>query len=98
MVGVREGPAVPASYSLNQNYPNPFNPSTTIGFSLRFSGFTLLKVFDMLGRQVATLVNEEMNAGDHQVRWEASGMASGVYVYRLESGGFSSAKKLLLLR
>ncbi|HXF99293.1 MAG TPA: T9SS type A sorting domain-containing protein, partial [Bacteroidota bacterium] len=88
----------PATYALEQNYPNPFNPSTTIAFKIRATGFTSLKVYDMLGREVATLVSDVKEPGSYEVTWDARGMASGVYLYRLESGSFVATRKLLLLR
>jgi hypothetical protein len=89
---------IPAALALAQNYPNPFNPSTVIGFRLQASGFTSLKVFDLLGREVATLVNEELSPGIYEVPWDATGFASGIYFYTLSSGGFTETKRLLLLR
>ena len=90
--------SVPAIYSLSQNYPNPFNPSTTIGFMIHVSGFTTLKVYDVLGREVRTLVSEELKAGSYETTFDASGLASGVYLYRLQAGDFVQTKKLTLLR
>jgi hypothetical protein len=78
------------TYSLEQNYPNPFNPSTTISFSLPSKAFVLLKVFDLIGREVATLISREISAGKHSRQWNAEGMPSGIYFYRLSavpSGG-----------
>jgi photosystem II stability/assembly factor-like uncharacterized protein len=89
---------LPIHSGLSQNYPNPFNPSTTIGFKLQYSGFTTLKVFDILGNEVRTLVHEELNAGSYEIPFTASGLASGVYYYRLTFGGTVSTKSLLLLR
>jgi hypothetical protein len=92
------GEAVPTGYALSQNYPNPFNPSTTIDFSLPASGFVSLKVFDLLGREVATLVNEEKAAGSYRATFEASSLPSGTYFYTLKSGSFSEVKKMTLLK
>ncbi|HXG01667.1 MAG TPA: T9SS type A sorting domain-containing protein [Bacteroidota bacterium] len=89
---------IPATYALEQNYPNPFNPSTTIVFKIRATGYTSLKVYDMLGREVATLVSDVKEPGSYEVTWDARSMASGVYLYRLESGPFVATRKLLLLR
>ncbi len=87
-----------STFFLAQNYPNPFNPSTKIGFKLHVSGFTSLKVFDLLGREVATLVNEEKTPGTYTMTWDATGMLGGVYFYRLTAGDFSAVRKLILLR
>jgi len=89
---------IPTSFALEQNYPNPFNPSTIIEFSLPRSGYVVLKVYNVLGEEVATLVSEERSAGRHKVQWNASGFASGVYFYRLQVEGFTDAKKLVLIR
>ena len=89
---------VPNRFQLEQNYPNPFNPSTRIRFRVANSEFVELKVFDILGREVAKLVNEELKPGSYEVAWDAIGLASGVYLYRLQAGDFVETKKLLLLR
>ena len=90
---------IPDHYELNQNYPNPFNPVTTIKFALKQDGFTTLTVYDMLGREVARLVNQEMRAGYHQVVFSDIGkLASGVYIYKLTSGNFNSVKKMMLMK
>jgi hypothetical protein len=88
----------PFEFRLEQNYPNPFNPSTRIAYSVQGSGFTSLKVFDILGREVATLVNELKQAGTYEVNFDASKLSSGVYMYRLQSAGLSVTRKLLLTR
>ena len=77
---------------------NPFNPSTTIEFSLPQASHTTLKVYNMVGEEIATLVNEELNVGTYTTQWNAADMASGVYFYRLYAGDFVATKKLLLLR
>jgi len=89
---------LPTIYSLNQNYPNPFNPSTTISFNLPSISFVSLKVFDINGREVATIASEEMSAGSYSRQWNASSLASGVYFYRLQTGAFTETKKLLFLK
>ncbi|MGA7160026.1 MAG: T9SS type A sorting domain-containing protein, partial [Bacteroidota bacterium] len=90
---------IPSSFELYQNFPNPFNSSTSIQYYLQNSNFTTLRVYDVLGREVATLVNEYQTAGlKPPVRFDGSGLASGVYVYRLKSGTFSAVKKLVLLK
>ena len=102
-----EGPSgVPISFSLQQNYPNPFNPATTIEFDLPAKSVVLLRVFDLLGREVTTIVSEELQAGSYRREWNAAGVASGVYFYRLEArqapggqpGSFVGIKKLIVLR
>lgn len=89
---------VPAQYSLEQNYPNPFNPSTTINFSLPTASDVTVKVYNALGYEVMTLVNEYKNAGTHQVIMNASGLTSGIYFYKIEAGNFTATKKLTLIK
>ena len=89
---------IPKLFELSQNYPNPFNPSTNISFSLPSKSFVSLKVFDLLGRQVASIVSEELPLGNYSRQWNAANMPSGVYFYRLEVGSFTETKKLILLR
>lgn len=86
------------SFSLSQNYPNPFNPKTTITFSLPQSSYITLKIFDILGREVTILVNEEKPAGTYVVDFNGTGLTSGVYFYKLQTENYSSTKKLILLR
>jgi hypothetical protein len=92
------GEHIPRRYVLEQNYPNPFNPSTTISFSLPAKSYVVLKVYDMLGKEVATLIQKELSSGNHIQQWNASNVSSGVYFYRLEAGVFMDTKKLILLR
>jgi uncharacterized delta-60 repeat protein len=87
---------IPAGFSLSQNYPNPFNPVTNIQFTIPKPTFVKLVVFDMLGREVVTLVNDELNAGTYNVDMNASELSSGVYFYRIETESFSETKKMLL--
>jgi hypothetical protein len=89
---------LPDRYVLQQNYPNPFNPSTTITYQLPTRGHVTLKVFDVLGREVGTLVNDVQEPGFKSLRFNATGLASGVYFYQLQAGSFSATKKFLLLR
>ena len=106
ITSVSDESGLPGGYYLEQNYPNPFNPSTVIRYSLPVTSYVTLKVYNMLGQEVATLMNEEMRPGSYEVTWDASGMArqtegglaSGVYLYRLQAGGFSQTRKLVLLR
>jgi sugar lactone lactonase YvrE len=99
-VGVIESvdTTTPDNYALSQNYPNPFNPSTTIEFALPKSSFLTLKIYSLVGKEVATLVAEKLPAGKHQRVWEAKGLASGVYLYRIEAGGYVQTRKLVLLQ
>lgn len=98
-VSVEEtGPAIPLTFGLEQNFPNPFNPSTTIGFRVAREEFVRITVFDMLGRQVATLVDEMKTPGLYRVRWDARSLSSGIYHYRLRAGTFVETRKLVLLR
>lgn len=93
-----EGVSVPKRFALDQNYPNPFNPTTAISYQLSAVGFVSLKVYDLLGREVATLVDEVRPAGFYTVRWNASSMPSGVYLYRLQTRDFVQTKKMILLK
>jgi len=89
---------LPADFILNQNYPNPFNPTTTISFSIPSSGFTSLKVYDILGNEVAKLVDEERPAGSYIINFDASLLSSGTYFYKLQAGNFIETKKMILLK
>jgi photosystem II stability/assembly factor-like uncharacterized protein len=88
----------PKNFILKQNYPNPFNPNTTIEYSIPEQVHVTIKIYDLLGREVTTLVNEEKQAGSYKVNFSAEHLGSGVYFYRLEAGGFAASKKLLLLK
>ncbi len=96
--GIQELSPIPTGFSLAQNYPNPFNPSTNITFNLDKSGKTKIVVSDVLGRIVETLVDREMSAGEHQVRFNADGYSAGVYYYTLYTGDNSQTKKMILLK
>ncbi len=98
VTAVKENVGVPGVYALEQNYPNPFNPSTKINYSLGATGTVTLKVFDVLGREVTTLVNEVQVAGNHTAIMNASRLASGMYIYKLESGSFTSVKKMMFVK
>ena len=95
---VTENVITPETFSLSQNYPNPFNPTTVIKYSLPEVTNVKLKVYDMLGREIKTLVNQEQSAGVYNVEFNASNLSSGVYFYRIEAGNFVASKKLLLLK
>jgi len=88
----------PNEFSLMQNYPNPFNPSTTIRYGLPQRSQVTLSVFNTLGESVSTLVNGDMDAGYHEVQFDGSKLASGVYLYRIQAGSYVETKKLLLVR
>jgi hypothetical protein len=89
---------IPSDYKLEQNYPNPFNPTTTIKFSIPEQSFVKLEVFNSLGEKVSTLVSEELNAGNFKYEWNAEGLTSGVYLYRLYTEDYTQTKKLLLMK
>jgi photosystem II stability/assembly factor-like uncharacterized protein len=89
---------IPLSFRLEQNYPNPFNPSTNISFSLPSKSFVRLKIFDVVGREVAVVISEELTAGRYTRQWNAGRFSSGIYFYRLQTGSYTQTKKLLLLR
>jgi hypothetical protein len=93
-----ENEIIPAQYKLYQNYPNPFNPTTTIRFSLSQRTYTTLKIFDVLGREVATLVDGELSPGEHSVAFDAKGLSSGIYFYRLTAGTFVQQKKMEIVK
>ncbi|MBU0474983.1 MAG: exo-alpha-sialidase [Bacteroidetes bacterium] len=109
-VGIKEKPQnqLPTEYSLSQNYPNPFNPSTTIKYSIPSTqtpllggaggGFVTLKIYDILGCEVTTLVNKQQKAGNYEVQFDASNLTSGIYFYSLQSGSFNKSKKMILLK
>ena len=88
----------PKEYNLAQNYPNPFNPTTTIRYSVPKNSLVTLKVYDILGNEVTTLVNEEKTIGTYEVQFDASGLASGIYFYQLKADNYSNTKKLILMK
>jgi len=89
---------IPTQYDLSQNYPNPFNPATQIRFQLQNTENVSLKVFNLLGQEVATLINESMSSGTYEVTFDASQLTSGVYIYSLSAGNFHASKKMTLLK
>jgi plastocyanin len=89
---------VPESFKLSQNYPNPFNPSTSIEFSLSKSSFTTLKVYNLIGQEVATLVNEKLNAGIYKATWDGSSSVSGIYFYKINANGYQETRKMMLIK
>ena len=102
VTGIRENPnapaKVPTSFDLSQNYPNPFNPTTQINYSIPKNSFVTLKVYNVLGQEVATVFSGEQRAGNYIATFEANRFASGVYFYRLQAGSFSSVKKMILMK
>ncbi len=97
-IGIKQISTVATGYSLGQNYPNPFNPKTVIRFQLSVNSFTSLKVYDLLGREVASLVNEQLQPGTYEVDWDASNYPSGVYFYKIVAGDFVETKKMILIK
>jgi len=88
----------PRGFALSQNYPNPFNPSTTMRYAIPAASLVTLKIYNLLGDEIETLVNKRQPAGEYAIHWNPVGLASGLYFYRLQVGGFVAAKKLMLLR
>ena len=95
---VDENTSFPISFTLKQNYPNPFNPTTEIKYQLSENTLVMLRVFDVLGREVATVVNEQKPAGNYTTTFNAAGLASGIYFYRLDAGSFTQTKKMVLMK
>jgi len=98
ITGITGNGQIPATYNLSQNYPNPFNPTTKISYAIPKSGFVTLKIFDMLGREVANIVNTEKQAGSYIVDFDASNLSSGVYFYSIDVNGFTDIKKMTVLK
>jgi hypothetical protein len=97
-VGVKTENEIAEIFSLKQNYPNPFNPSTVISFQLAVSSYTKFTVYDILGNEVSTLVNEQLKAGSYEIECDGSNYASGVYYYQLRAGDFVETKKMLMIK
>ncbi len=98
VTGITDAKSAPKQFVLAQNYPNPFNPTTTIRYAIPQSAFVILKVYDVLGREVETLVNEQKNLGNYEVSFDASRLASGIYFYKLDAGEFHQIKKMILMK
>jgi hypothetical protein len=98
LTGVVDEYVTPVKYSLNQNYPNPFNPTTIISYNIPKAGLVTLKVYNLLGQLVKTLVNEEQSPGNYKINFDAGNLSSGVYFYRITSGDFSNVKKMLFIK
>lgn len=97
-VETEEDATIPSVFKLDQNYPNPFNPSTVIKFGVPERSNVLLKIYDILGEEVATLVKEEMDAGWYSIDFNASGYSTGVYIYRMQAGNYINTKKMILVK
>lgn len=96
--GVENVPQVPSKYNLSENYPNPFNPTTNFTYEISKAGFVSIKIYDILGREVATLVNEVKQAGSYPATWNALNAGSGIYFCKMQSGSFSATKKMILMK
>ena len=90
--------ALPGAYVLASNYPNPFNPSTEIRFALPEASAVSLVIYDVMGREVERLLDKTLEAGYHEVRWDATGLPSGVYLYRIEAGSFTQTRRMALIK
>lgn len=97
-VGIEDETTLPTEFALEQNYPNPFNPSTTLRYSIPTQSKVVIKVYDVLGKEIATLINEEKSVGTYEITWDAASLPSGVYFYQLKAGDFIQTKKMLLLK
>jgi hypothetical protein len=89
---------IPKSFLLMQNYPNPFNPATSIKFLIPISGFITIKIYDILGKEITSLLSENLQPGTYEVNWNASDYPSGIYFYKLTSGSYIGTKKMVLLK
>ena len=98
VTGVEEENSLPTVYSLYNNYPNPFNPATTIKYDIPEQSYVTIKIYNIVGEEVVTLLNEEQNAGRYQIQWNATQLASGVYFYRIQAGQFSDTKKMIMMK
>ncbi|MCI0449555.1 MAG: T9SS type A sorting domain-containing protein [Chlorobi bacterium] len=98
LVGISGNSQLPGTFALAQNFPNPFNPGTVIKYQLPKESLVKITIYDVLGKNVATLINEKKNAGYHQVEFNASGLASGLYLYKIEAGSFTDVKKMMLIK
>jgi hypothetical protein len=89
---------VPDEYALYQNYPNPFNPETSIQFDLKESGRVELKIFNLMGQEIMTLLNQQMPAGSHRITFAADNLPTGVYIYVLKTNNFTASKKMIIMK
>jgi hypothetical protein len=95
---INNGTESPTSFMLSQNYPNPFNPSTTFEYSIAKQSSVLIRIYDLIGNEIETLVNEEKPVGTYELTWNASNLPSGVYFYQLQAGDFVETKKMILMK
>ena len=98
VTSVDELPGAPLVYSLAQNYPNPFNPSTLIRFSIPEAGLVNIKVFNLLGEEVATLINSELSSGNYEVNFNGAKLSSGIYFYTITTNNFVDTKKMIMMK
>ena len=98
VTGVEQEDLQPLTFKLEQNYPNPFNPSTTFRYSIPTQSKVVIKIYDILGNEIATLMDEEKSVGTYELTWNAASLPSGVYFYQLKAGEFISTKKMILLK
>ena len=98
LVDVIENEQLPVGYSVQQNYPNPFNPTTNIQFSIPKTEFVTLRIYNLLGQEVATLVSEKLKPGNYTYTWNAGSLASGVYLCHMQAGNFLETRKMILIR
>ena len=97
-VETHRGVSLPKEFELQQNYPNPFNPSTSIEYSVPSSEYVSLKIYDIIGNEVATLVNEQKSAGNYEVKFNASSLTTGMYIYKINAGSFTKVRKMMLVK
>jgi hypothetical protein len=98
VTSVKDEKSIPNEYKLEHNYPNPFNPSTTIRFSIPERSFVSLKVYDILGNEVTTLVNKDMETGNYETKFNADNYSSGIYIYKISAGNFINTRKMILVK
>ncbi|OGU79601.1 MAG: hypothetical protein A2W11_05380 [Ignavibacteria bacterium RBG_16_35_7] len=98
MVNVPDDDLLPIEFKLEQNYPNPFNPSTIIKFGIPEQSIVLIKIYDVLGSEVKTLLNQEMDKGWYELLFNAAGYSSGIYIYRMQAGSYANTKKMLMIK
>jgi hypothetical protein len=98
ITGISSTPEIPTEFAMNQNYPNPFNPVTTIKYQLPKAELVTIKIYDIIGKEISTLINRTQNAGYYEVNFNAGKLSSGIYFYKMVAGDFVSIKKLVVLK